>query len=128
MAETWTRKLLGDKLEAYSAGVARHGVDQRAVQVMNEVGVDMSSHTSEHVDTLPASTFQYVVTACDHAREACQFFPAASKTFHWGFPDSPKLAKGARDEEEALQHYRRVRDEIRSVVERLPELLELKAL
>lgn len=125
MAEAWTRTIWGNQLEAYSAGVAPHGVDPRAVRVMSEAGIDISRQQSKHVDTLPASIFQYVVTVCDHAREACPFFPAAVKTVHLGFPDPPTLAEEARNEEEALEHYRRVRDEIKSVVERLPELLEL---
>jgi arsenate reductase len=126
MAEAWTRVLKGDRIEAYSAGVDPHGVDSRAVQAMTEVGIDISGVTSKDVDTLEHIEFDYVITLCDQTREACPFFPAKTKLLHVGFDDPPKLAANARSEEEAMFHYRRVRDEIKAFVEKLPEMLDEK--
>jgi arsenate reductase (thioredoxin) len=123
MAEAWTRHLKGDILDAYSAGVETRDVDSRAITVMAEVGIDISAQRSKHVDTLLDLEFDYVVTVCDHAREACPYFPAKTRMVHWGFPDPPKMAEDAQSEEEALKHYREVRDKIRSFVEGLPETL-----
>jgi len=98
-------------------------LDERAVRAMREAGVDIGSQRSKHVDELSAIPFDYVVTVCDHANETCPTLPGRAKRVHVGFDDPPKLAQGARTEEEALNHYRRVRDEIRAFVERLPEAL-----
>jgi len=119
MAEGWTRHLKGDRIEAYSAGVETHGLNPRAVKVMAEEGVDISGHRSKRVDELKGVAFDLVVTVCDHASEACPFFPGAVRRVHQGFADPPRLAAGARSEEEALVHYRRVREEIRRFVETL---------
>lgn len=121
MCEGWARHLKGNRIEAWSAGVAPHGLDPRALQVMAEVGVDISGHTSKHVDTLLHQPFDYVVTVCDSAVESCPVFPGKAKKFHRNFQDPPALARPARTEEEALEHYRRVRDEVRAFVETLPE-------
>ena len=123
MAEGWARRLRGDSIEAYSAGVEPHGMNARAIKVMGEAGVDISGQRSKHVDELKSVPFDYVVTVCDQANEACPLFPGRAKIVHVGFDDPPRLAKGARTEEEALGHYRRVRDEIRRFVERLPQAL-----
>jgi arsenate reductase len=123
IAEAWTRHLKGDTFEPYSAGVEVHGIDPRAVKVMAEVGLDISHHQSKHVDTLSDMDFDYVITVCDHAHEACPFFPAKTKVMHVGFDDPPQLAKSAKSEEEALGHYRRVRDEIKTFVDGMPETL-----
>ncbi len=125
MAEGWTRHLKGDVIEPYSAGVEPHGLDPRAVQVMAEVGVDISGHRAKHVDEVRDIPFDVVVTVCDDARERCPFFPGKAKIVHVGFDDPPQLARKARDEDEALDHYRRVRDEIRAFVERLPGSLKV---
>ncbi len=121
MAEGWTRHLKGDVIEAYSAGIETHGLNPNAVEVMKEAGVDISSHTSKTTAGLGDVTFDYVVTVCGHADEHCPYFPAKTKVVHRGFDDPPKLAAGARDHEEELSHYRRVRDEIRTFVETLPD-------
>ncbi len=123
MAEGWAWVLKSDLLEAYSAGVATHGLNPNAVAVMAEAGVDISGHRSELVDDLLAMDFDWVVTVCDNARESCPVFPGATILIHHGFDDPPALARDARDEEEALGHYRRVRDEIREFVETLPDAL-----
>jgi arsenate reductase len=120
MAEAWTKHLKGDLLEAYSAGVEPRGVDPRAIKAMAEVGLDISEQKSKDVDAFSQLEFDYVITLCDNARESCPYFPAKTKLIHQGFDDPPKLAENARSEEEAMVHYRRVRDEIKAFVETLP--------
>ena len=120
MAEGWARALKGDVIEPYSAGIETHGLNPNAVQVMAEAGVDISTHKSKHVDDLKDVAFDFVVTVCGHANENCPLFPRKAKIVHVGFDDPPKLAKNSASQEEALGHYRRVRDEIRHFVERLP--------
>jgi arsenate reductase (thioredoxin) len=124
MAEGWTRRLKSDAIDAYSAGVEPHGIDPRAVKVMAEVGVDISGQASKHLDTLHAIEFDYVITLCDQANESCPVFFGKTKRVHMGFDDPPKLAANTSTEEEAMAQYRRVRDEIKSFVEKLPEVLE----
>ena len=126
MAEGWAKHLKADEIEVYSAGIETHGLNPHAVKVMKEAGVDISGHRSKLVTEFKDVPFDYVVTVCGHANETCPFFPGKTKVVHVGFDDPPKLAKGAKTEEEALDHYRRVRDEIRTFVERLPEGLEGK--
>lgn len=127
MAEGWARALKGDTIEAFSAGIETHGLNPRAVQVMAEVGVDISGHHSKHLDELGDMKFDYVVTVCGHAHETCPRFPPNATVVHVGFDDPPKLAKDAKTDEEALGHYRRVRDEIRAYVYDLPEILRRNA-
>jgi len=127
MAEGWARWLHGDRLEPYSAGIAPGRVDPRAVQVMGEAGVDLSGHRSRHLNELAGVDLDWVITVCDHAREHCPVFPGGARRLHVSFEDPPFLAKTAATEEEALAHYRRVRDEIRGFVERLPERLETES-
>ncbi len=120
MAEGWARHLKGDVVEPYSAGVETHGLNQNAVKVMAEAGVDISGQRSKHVAELNDVSFDYVVTVCSHAHEACPMFPGQAKIIHVSFDDPPRLAKTASTEEEALSHYRRVRDEIKRFVEQMP--------
>jgi len=124
MAEGWARALKGDVLEAYSAGIETHGLNPNAVQVMAEVGVDISGHKSQHLDELRDVAFDYVVTVCGHAHETCPFFPSGATVVHVGFDDPPKLAKDASNEEARLAPYRRVRDEIKAYVQGLPASLK----
>jgi arsenate reductase len=123
MAEGWARHLKGDILEAFSAGIETHGLNPNAVKVMAEAGVDISQHQSKHLDDLRGVEFDHVVTVCKNANESCPVFPGKTKVTHVGFDDPPRLAKDAASEEEALEHYRRVRDEIRAFVEKLPDAL-----
>ncbi len=124
MAEGWARHLLGDKVEPYSAGIEAHGMNQNAVKVMAEAGVDITGQSSKLADSLADVDFDLVITVCGHADENCPAFLGKSRVVHVGFDDPPKLAKTAANEEEALSHYRRVRDEIRAFVsERLLTLL-----
>ena len=118
MAEGWARHLKHGRVEAHSAGTDPHGLNPLAVRVMAEAGVDISRHTSKRPESI-GLPFDVVVTVCDSAHESCPVFPGA-RVVHVGFDDPPRLAKDARNEEEALSHYRRVRDEIRAFVERLP--------
>lgn len=124
MAEGWARHLKGDVIEAYSAGVATHGMNPHAVAVMSEAGVDISAQHSKHVDELEGIEFDFVVTVCDNAAESCPIFQGAAKIVHQPFDDPPRLAKAAASEEEAICHYRRVRDEIRDFVATLPQALQ----
>ena len=123
MAEGWARALKGDRIEAYSAGIEAHGLNPKAVQVMAEAGVDISSHLSKTTADLNGREFDYVITVCSDADENCPFFPAKTRIVHRGFDDPPRLAAGTASEEEALDTYRRVRNEIRAYVETLPESL-----
>ena len=121
MAEGWARHLKSNVIEAYSAGIEKHGLNPLAVKVMAEAGVDISGQRSKTVDELPVQQFDYVVTLCGHANETCPYFPG--RKIHRGFDDPPQLAAGATTEEEVLNHYRRVRDEIRDFILTLPEAL-----
>ena len=123
MAEGWARHLRGDAIEPYSAGIEPHGLNPHAVRVMAEAGVDIAGQRSRHVDELRDVPLDYVVTVCDHAHESCPLFPGRTKVIHVGFDDPPRLARDAKTEEEALGHYRRVRDEIRAFIETLPDAL-----
>ena len=123
MAEGWARHLKGEVLDAYSAGIETHGLNPNAVKAMAEAGVDISGQRSKHLNELQDIAFDFVVTVCDNAHEACPLFPGRTKVVHVGFDDPPRLARDARTEEEALACYRRVRDEIRAWVEQLPESL-----
>lgn len=123
MAEAWAKVLLGHVLEPYSAGIAPSILDPRTLKVMAEVGVDMSGQRSKHLDELSSMNFDYVVTLCDDARQSCPLYPGRLGVIHRAFDDPSLLAMNAKDEEEVLNHYRRVRDEIRKFIEDLPDLL-----
>ena len=123
MAEGWARNLKSDLVKPLSAGVEANTLDPRAVAVMEEVGVDISAQYSKPVQAVMHIEFNYVFTLCGHAQETCPVFPGRTRVIHRGFDDPPSLAASAKTEEEALAHYRRVRDEIRAFVDTLPELL-----
>jgi arsenate reductase len=123
MAEGWARALRPDVFEPYSAGIEPRGMDIRAVNAMAEAGVNIASQHSKHLDEVREVPFDLVVTVCDHANETCPFFPGGAKRIHAGFDDPPRLAKNAASDEEAMSHYRRVRDEIKKFVETLPNQL-----
>ncbi len=123
MAEGWARHLKGDAIEPYSAGVDPKEVDPLAVQVMAEAGLDISAQRSKHVSEVMHVPFAYVVTVCSHARETCPLFPGRALAVHVEFDDPPFLTKDIQDEEERLDIYRRVRDEIRDYVRSLPQAL-----
>lgn len=127
MAEGWARHLKSDVIEAFSAGTVAHRLNPNAVKVMSESGIDISQHVTKTLASLKDVTFDWVVSVCDNAREACPVFPGKTKQFHISFDDPPRLAAEAANEEEALAHYRRVRDEIRRFVETLPDALQNNA-
>lgn len=123
IAEGWANALLPERVEAYSAGIDPHGLNPLAVKAMAEVGVDISKHHSKTLDSLSSVNFDLVVTVCDNATASCPTPPKGTKVTHAPFDDPPKLAQDAKSEEEAMPHYRRVRDEIKEFVVTLPKLL-----
>ncbi len=120
MAEGWARHLKSDVIETYSGGIWPVGVSSRAIQVMAEAGVDISSHTSDHVDDFQTIDFDYVITLCDNAREQCPVFSGNAKLIHRAFED-PTFVVGNADE--IMRAFRLTRDLIREFVETLPESL-----
>jgi len=123
MAEGWARHLKSSSLDAFSAGIEPVGLNERAVRVMAEAGVDISHQRSKQLNELKDTSFDYVITVCGHANEACPVFPGATAVIHVPFDDPPRLASTAKTEQEAMGHYRRVRDEIRRFIETLPNRL-----
>lgn len=122
IAEAWTRALKGNLMEAYSAGTHPKGLDPLVVQVMAEVGINITNQSSKSLAEVAHIPFDYVVTVCSDAYESCPAFPGQTKVLHVGFDDPPRLA--AQDTpDNALKPYRRVRDEIKAFIERLPEAL-----
>jgi len=128
MAEGWTRRLRGDAIEACSAGIETHGLNPNAVKVMAEAGVDISGHQCRHIDEFKDVALDAVVTVCGHAHETCPLFPGNCKVVHAGFGDPPamarELAEQGASEEEQLECYRKIRDEIKAFVETLPGALD----
>ena len=121
MAEGWARHLKSDVIEAYSGGVWPVGVSSRAIQVMAEAGVDISSHTSDHVDDFKTIDLDYIVTLCDNAREQCPIFSDKARLIHRAFED-PTFVMGNTDA--IMAAFRQTRDLIRAFVETLPESLK----
>jgi arsenate reductase len=109
MAEGLLRHMAGDRFEAFSAGTEKTRVRPEAIEAMREVGVDLSGQESETLDRYLEEAFDYVITVCDEANEACPVFPGARNRLHWSFPD-PSRAEGS--EEERLGAFRWVRDRI----------------
>ena len=110
LAEAYLRHFAGDHAEVYSAGVETHGVNPRAIATMKEDGIDISSHTSNHVDEYRDIDFDFVITVCDHAREVCPYFPTNAQKFHHNFPDP---AKATGDEATIMAAFAAVREEIK---------------
>ena len=108
MAEGLLRLLYGNRYEAFSAGVEPTRVHPAAIQVMNEIGVDMSNHRSKSIEEFQEKTFDYVVTVCSHAKETCPFFPG-KQVLHQGFDDPAAFASSS---DETIQKFRNIRDEI----------------
>ncbi len=125
MAEGWARALKSDVIEAWSAGIETHGLNPRAVKVMAEAGVDISGHESKTTEAVKDIPFDHVVTVCGHAHETCpMWLGGKAPVVHVGFDDPPALAKNAQTEEEALAPYRRVRDEIKAFIKKLPDTIQ----
>jgi arsenate reductase (thioredoxin) len=127
MGEAWTRAMKSDRYEAYSAGTIAKGLNPKMVQVMQEIGIDPTIHqTSKTLQSVIDAGVQLdlVITVCGHAHETCPVFPGGkTRVVHVGFEDPPELEKGAKTLDEALGHYRRVRDQIRDFVSQLPRSL-----
>ena len=113
MAEALARNLYPQH-NFYSAGIETHGMNPYAVKVCTELGLDMSQHSSKHVDTFKNVHFDVVLTVCDHANESCPLFTGLAQKLHHSFQDPPKLAANLADEEQKLAIYRQVRDEIKT--------------
>jgi arsenate reductase (thioredoxin) len=114
MAEGLLRDLAGDQFEVMSAGTEATRVRPLAVRAMEEIGVDISGQESKTLDRYRDQPFDYVITVCDDANEACPFFPGAQSRLHWSF-DDPSMAEGS--DEERLEVFRRVRDGIKDRVQ-----------
>ena len=125
MAEGLARHFKSDFLIPYSAGVETHGMNESAILVMQEIGIDIRAQKSQHSDEFAKHRFDYVITVCDRAAESCPTFANADKVVIQRFDDPPALAKNETDPQKALDHYRRVRDEIKNYIESLPEILKL---
>lgn len=123
MAEGWGNNLKSDFYEFYSAGTIAQGLNSRAVAVMKEEGIDLETHRSKTVDDLKDINFDYVITVCSDAHETCPYFPGG-KILHYGFDDPPRLTFGMKNEDEILGVYRRVRDEIKTMVQNIETYLE----
>jgi arsenate reductase len=123
MAEGFARHLKGNIIDAYSAGLEAHVLDDYAFRVMDETGIDISRQRSKTLDDLEEVHFDYVITVCGHADDHCPLFPHTSRVVHRGFDDPPKVAESLTIKEEKLACYRCIRDEIRDYIETLPESL-----
>jgi len=114
MAEGWLKYLGGDKFEVFSAGIEAHGKNPRAIAVMQEAGVDISNQVSEIVQTSMLESLDLLITVCSHADTHCPAFSMKGKREHWPFDDPAKVTGS---EEEIMNEFRRVRDQIRSRIE-----------
>lgn len=110
IAEGYLRYFAGNSARIYSAGIETHGVNPRAVATMKEDGIDISHHTSNNVNEYLDIPFDFVITVCDNANESCPVFPSAVNKLHHNFPDP---AKAIGSEEEIMQKFRMVRNEIK---------------
>lgn len=120
MAEGWTRHLKKDLLQPFSAGIEKHGLDPLAIKVMDEVGVDISKQKSKLITELEDKDFDYVVTICEDANRNCPIFPGKAKRIHRAFDNPPRIAKTLTSQKDILSLYRRVRDEIKEFVSKMP--------
>lgn len=114
IAEGYLRHFAQQKADVYSAGVETHGVNPKAIATMQEDGIDISNHTSNHVDEYRNIDFDFVITVCDNAKERCPYFPTQAQKFHYNFPDP---AKATGTEEEIKEQFRQVRELIKTYCE-----------
>jgi len=124
MAEGWLRHLHNDRFQAFSAGIAKHGMNNYAIQAMQEIGIDISSHHSKLLGELENLNFDLVVTVCSNAHESCPLFPGKAKVVHVPFDDPPALASGLSDSEAIMAPYRRVRDQIGEFVKSIDKFID----
>jgi len=123
MAEGLTNYFKSDIIEAFSAGIEMHGLNSNAVKVMEEIGINISNQKSKSIKDVLDIDFDFVITVCKHAHETCPIFPKNSKVVHYGFDDPPFLSKNLKGEKQILDCYRKVRDEIKSFVMKLPDII-----
>ncbi len=110
IAHGYLQQFAGDVAEVFSAGVETHGVNPNAIAIMKEDGIDISHHTSNHIEEYRNMEFDFVITVCDHAKERCPHFPATAKMYHQDFPDP---AKAIGTEEQIKAEFRKVRQQIK---------------
>lgn len=115
IAEGYLRHFANGNAEVYSAGVETHGVNPKAIAIMQEDGIDISNHTSNNIDEYFDIDFDFVITVCDNAKERCPFFPTKAKKFHHNFSDP---AKATGTDEEINEQFRQVRQQIKEYCER----------
>ena len=113
IAEGYLRHFAGDIAEIYSAGIETHGVNPKAVEVMKRDGIDISGHTSNHINEYANIDFDFVITVCDNARESCPYFPSKAIKLHYNFPDP---AKATGNEAQIMAQFSEVREMIRKYV------------
>lgn len=111
MAEGFLRNMLGNQHKVFSAGIETHGVNPRAIASMKEVDIDISNHTSNHVDEYSEVDFDHIITVCDHARENCPYIPSQAKRFHHDFPDPAKAVGNETEIMTSFRHTRNLIDE-----------------
>lgn len=116
IAEGYMRYFAGNKAVVYSAGIETHGVNQKAIAIMQEDGIDISNHTSNHIDEYSTIDYDFVITVCDNAKERCPFFPTKAKKFHYNFPDP---AKATGTDLEITEQFRSVRQLIKEYCKNL---------
>ena len=109
MAEGLLRHMAGDRMEVHSAGTRPGSVRPEAIAALAEIGIDIRTHWSKHVDDFAGQPFDYVITVCDHAKQSCPVFPVGTRRIHWSFED-PAAATG--DQPRRLAEFRRIRDQI----------------
>lgn len=115
MAEAWLRKLGGESFEVFSAGLEPHGINPYTIRVMEELGIDMSDHSSDHLDKYKGEIdFDYLITVCGNADERCPYFPGMGTRLHWPFED-PAAFVGPEDA--TLAAFRTVRDQIKEKIQ-----------
>lgn len=110
IAHGFLKDFAGEKAEIYSAGIETHGVNPKAIETMMEDGIDISNHTSNHIDEYKNIDFDFVITVCDNAKENCPYFPTTAKVFHHNFSD-PAKAQGTK--EEIDEQFKTIREEIK---------------
>ncbi len=124
MAEGLLRHFGNNKFEVFSAGTHPSFVHPLAIEVMKEIGIDISNHRSKHVSEFIGQNFDYVITVCDRAKESCPTFPGQVKRIHWSFED-PAEATGTK--EERMKVFRKVRDEIKEHILSFINEIEIRA-
>ena len=111
IAEAYLKHFAGNQAEVYSAGIETHGVNPRAVEVMKMDGIDLSAHTSNHINEYLHIDFNYIITVCDNAKESCPYFPSKAVKLHYNFPDP---AKATGTEAQIMEQFIQVRDLIKT--------------